>query len=129
MYSLKSQRIPFKSDIDIRLRTLKSRTGITPNILCRLGFCLSLEEQGIPSTLTENDSITREINRYTLLGKYDFLFEALMKIWLKENEISLEHIDEMFIAHMNRGAEIIASRVKTVTDIHTLTQATNPVLS
>ena len=69
MPELTLQRIPFTEEADSRLRLLKSRTGITPNILCRIGFCLSLEEPGIPSLLPEDFKQGREINRYTLLGK------------------------------------------------------------
>ncbi len=117
MYELTLQRIPFSADADNRLRTMKSRTGITPNILCRIGFCLSLEEPGIPNLITENTEIGREINRYTLVGKYDMLFIALMKTWLHKMGLDYSLLNEMFIAHMNRGAELIASRVKGVGDI------------
>ena len=33
----------------VRLSILKGRTGLTPNILCRIGFCLSLSEPSIPN--------------------------------------------------------------------------------
>ena len=125
MHDLTLQRIPFSLDIDNRLRTAKSRTGITPNILCRMGFCLSLEEPGIPNTLSDTNEIGREINRYTLLGKFDMLFVALMKTWLQKKKIDFSRIDEMFIAHMNRGAEIVVSRVKSVGDIASLIQSNN----
>ena len=120
MHNLTIQRIPFAADIDNRLRALKARTGITPNILCRIGFCLSIEEPGVPATLSENEIIGREINRYTLVGKYDMLFVALLKAWMKEYSVDFSRIDEMFVAHMNRGAELVASRVKSVADITSL---------
>ncbi len=123
MHNLTLQRVPFSTDIDNRLRTLKSRTGITPNILCRLGFCLSLEEPGIPRVITDDEEIGREINRYTLVGKYDMLFVALIKTWLHKMGINFSEIDEMFIAHMNRGAELVSSRVKSVGDFSSLSSA------
>ena len=120
MHDLTLQRIPFTSDIDTRLRTMKSRTGITPNIICRIGFCLSLEEPGIPKLLTDDVEIGREINRYTLVGKYDMIFVALIKTWLHKMEIDFSKIDEFFVAHMNRGAEVIASRMKSISDTSSL---------
>lgn len=117
MPELTLQRIPFTADADNRLRQLKTRTGITPNILCRIGFCISLDEPGVPAEISEQEEIGREINRYTLLGKYDMLFVALLKTWLKKYEIKQAELEKMFIAHMNRGAEIIASRIKEVGDI------------
>ena len=65
------QRIPFTNDNDNRMRTLKARTGITPNLLARCGFCISLEEPGTPKRIEFNDDIGREINRNTLLGQFD----------------------------------------------------------
>ncbi len=120
MHDLTLQRIPFTIDVDNRLRAVKSRTGITPNILCRIGFCLSLEEPGVPSLIGRNTEIGREINRYTLVGKYDMLFTALIKTWLNKMDIDFSQIDDMFVSHMNRGAQIITSRVKSVGDIANL---------
>ncbi|NVM20276.1 MAG: DNA sulfur modification protein DndE [Desulfobacterales bacterium] len=117
MYELTLQRIPFTVDAGNQLRMLKARTGITPNILCRLGFCLSLEEQGIPATIEENTKIGREINRYTLLGKYDKLFVALLISRLVKDKISMSEIDTMFLAHINRGVEILSARVKSFSDL------------
>ena len=48
MANVTIQRIPFSQDTDNRMRTLKGRTQITPNLLCRLGFAISLEEAGNP---------------------------------------------------------------------------------
>jgi DNA sulfur modification protein DndE len=117
MSELTLQRIPFTEDADSRLRLLKSRTGITPNILCRIGFCLSLEEQGIPPLLPKNYQQGREINRYTLLGKDDQIYMALLIIRLRQDCISLGEVNDMFLAHINRGVELLAARVKSLIDI------------
>ena len=111
------QRIPFTVEADNRLRTLKSRTGITPNILCRIGFCLSLEEQGLPPELPNNFKVGREINRYTLLGKYDKFFVALLITRLVKDRMPLTVIDNMFLAHINRGIEILTARTKSVVEL------------
>lgn len=116
MHELSLQRIPFSEEADNRLRMLKARTGVTPNIICRLGFCLSLEEMGIPKPLPSEMRQGREINRYTLLGKYDKLFVALLITRMKKDDIPTDRVDEMFLAHMNRGIEILASRAKSLTD-------------
>jgi len=41
-------RLYVSEDIDNKLRVLKMRTGLTPNLICRVGFCLSLSEPSIP---------------------------------------------------------------------------------
>ena len=74
---LKLQRVKLSREADNRLRMLKARTGLDNNIICRLGFCLSLEEPGEPRSDSSDPSL-REINRYTLLGEYDPLFVALL---------------------------------------------------
>ena len=78
------QRVPFTAQADNRLRMMKARTGITPNILCRIGFALSLEEPGQPTVPAPGEDLGREINRYTLLGPYDGAFIALLKAWVNE---------------------------------------------
>jgi DNA sulfur modification protein DndE len=71
-------KIRLTKDASNRLRFLAGRTGLTPNLLCRMGFCLSLEEPKIPNP-SEFAEEEREFNRYTLLGEYDALYIALLR--------------------------------------------------
>lgn len=125
MPELTLQRIPFTVEADNQLRMLKARTGITPNILCRLGFCLSLEEQGVPDDIENGTKFGREINRYTLLGKYDKLFVALLVTRLLQDNISRTDIDKMFLSHINRGIKLLSARVKHVANICLLANKNN----
>jgi DNA sulfur modification protein DndE len=123
MADLTLQRIPFTPSADNQMRTLKGRTGITPNFFCRLGFCLSLDEPGIPEAPDQSEETGREINRFTLLGEYDVAYVALLKVWMEKKKLSArksEKIDELFIAHMNRGVGLIVSRIKTLSDVGSL---------
>ena len=119
MSELTLQRIPFTVEADNRLRLLKARTGITPNILCRIGFCMSLEEPGLPALLPEEYKQGREINRYTLLGKDDFIYVSLLLIRLQKDNIPLININDIFLAHINRGVEILTARTKSLADLGT----------
>jgi DNA sulfur modification protein DndE len=117
------QRIPFSAAVDNKLRLLKARTGITPNILCRLGFCISLEEQGVPTDPFHGDAVGREINRYTLLGEYDTVFISLLKTWATKSGCPANDdnaLNEALIAHMNRGAELLSARVRTLVDLQNI---------
>ena len=117
MDELTLQRIPFVAHADNRLRMLKARTGITPNILCRIGFCLSLDEPGIPASPEEDADGGREINRYTLLGEYDLAFVTLLRTRLAEDGDEPTDLDAAFVAHMNRGVELLAPRLKSLADL------------
>src|SRR5262245_3566367 len=85
-----------------RLKHLKARTGLAPNILSRFGFCLSLSEPAIPypANYPEED---REFKRYTLLGEWDGLLVALLKQRLAEDRLPQELPQQQFRAHLNRG--------------------------
>jgi DNA sulfur modification protein DndE len=106
------------------MRTLKARTGITPNVLSRFGFCLSLEEQGTPQDPFESEASGRDINRNTLLGEHDAVYVALYRTWLDKNLIldlcTQEQFNSLFIAHMNRGFELISSRIRGLSDLTNL---------
>lgn len=111
-------RIYVSEEIDQRLRNLKARTGITPNFLCRLGFCLSLAEPGIPDVQLYGDGQRREFNRYTLTGQWDVFFFALLRERLARDELDIdEHLEEQFKAHLCRGVELLYQRLKALSDL------------
>lgn len=118
MSTLTLRRLRFSREADNWLRVLKSRTGVTPNILCRIGFCLSLDEPGLPNPDKYPEDSEREINRYTLLGENDVTYVGLLRQRLADDELSLdESIDDHFRAHMNRGVLLLAARVKALPDL------------
>jgi DNA sulfur modification protein DndE len=126
------QRIPFSAAVDNKLRMLKARTGITPNILCRLGFCLSLEERGVPTDPFHGDAVGREINRYTLLGEYDTVFASLLKTWAQMSSYPVNEdkdLNDALVGHMNRGAELLSARVRTLVDLQNILPREPLVLS
>ena len=76
---MKLTRLRVCAEADQRLIHLKARTGLNPNILCRIGFCLSLNDPSIPNPSAYPPDSPREINRYTLLGEWDDYFVALLR--------------------------------------------------
>lgn len=122
MSQLKLQRVRLSVEADSRLRMLKARTGLTPNILCRLGFCLSLAEPGDPVS-DSSEASQREINRYTLLGEYDKLFVALFVQRHPESAADPNIAERLFVQHVHRGVTMLANRVKTVGSLAELVSA------
>ena len=111
-------RLYVSEDIDNKLRVLKMRTGLTPNLICRMGFCLSLSEPGIPDVQLYSDTQAREFNRYTLTGQYDLFFFALLRERLSEDGLDAEaFMEPQFKAHLSRGVGLLYQRVKNMEDL------------
>jgi DNA sulfur modification protein DndE len=114
-------RVHIGREIDLRLRTLKARTGLTPNLLCRLGFCLSLMEPGVPDPQLYEDDQAREFNRYTLTGQWDIFFFALFRERLVQDGLDPEaELESQFRAHLSRGVMLLSQRLKTLADLASL---------
>jgi DNA sulfur modification protein DndE len=99
------------------LKTMKGRTGLTHQYLCRLGFCLSLAEAGQldPKSYDEQGL---EFNRYTLTGEWDRLFVAYLREWIvREAPSDTEDESAWFRAHINRGLTLLQRRVRTLADV------------
>lgn len=111
-------RIYVNEDVDSRLRNLKARTGLTPNLLCRLGFCLSLAEPGIPDPKLYSEGQTREFNRYTLTGQWDLFFFSLLRERLVKDGLDPEtNLEAQFKAHLSRGVMLLYQRLKNINDL------------
>jgi DNA sulfur modification protein DndE len=111
-------RIYVSDEVDQRLRLLKTRTGLTPNLLCRLGFCLSLTEHSIPDPQLYLEGQAREFNRYTLTGQWDTFFFALLRERLHQDGLNLEtDLEAYFKAHLSRGVMMLFQRLKNLEDL------------
>jgi DNA sulfur modification protein DndE len=112
-------RIYVGEEVDQRLRLLKNRTGLTPNLLCRLGFCLSLTEPIIPDPQLYAEGQAREFNRSTLTGQWDIFFFALLRERRLEEESSNPEADleAHFKAHLSRGVLMLYQRLKSLEDL------------
>lgn len=110
-------RIRYCQEASSKLGLLKARTGFTPNILSRIGFCLSLNDPSIPDPDLFPPDSDREIDRHVLTGKWDDLFVALIKERCAQDKIRQEEITDQFKAHMNRGVLLLFKRVKRISDL------------
>lgn len=112
-------RLRFCEEADQRLRNLKARTGLSANLLCRMGFMLSLAEPAIPDPAHYPEDSQREIERGTLTGRYDDLFVALLRQRCLSDGLPIEGpgFEEQFRAHMNRGVLLLYQQVKSLPDL------------
>lgn len=117
MSSPKWNRLRLSSDLTYRLRNVKGRTGLTPNLVCRLGFCMSLSDPRIPDP-ARYDEEGQEINRSTLVGEWEDLFEALLRERLALDGLDVEaDFLPQLRAHMNRGADMACGRIRYLPDV------------
>lgn len=116
---MKLSAVRFSHQASIHLKALKARLGITPNVLCRIGFCLSVEDPAplVPGEFPNDGD--RIIDRHVLLGPYDALLVAMMRQRLfeedhdpKDDELVAEH----FRAHVHRGVHLLFKKVKSPAD-------------
>lgn len=123
---MKLNKIILSSDASERLKQMKARTGLTPNIISRIGFCFSIAEPGVPdaSLYPEED---REFNRYTLLGEWDDLYVALLRQRLQVDAVPPDQLEAQFRAHLHRGILGIARIAKTLPDIMRLAARSMPL--
>ena len=110
-------RLRVCEEASLRLSHLKARTGLTPNILCRIGFCLSLNDPTPPNPAAYLPDSDREIDRHTLTGQWDSLFVAMIKERCKQDGFTEEDIAQQFKAHIDRGVLLLYKRIKTLNDL------------
>ncbi len=116
---MKLNRLRVCEEVSNRLSILKGRTGLTPNILCRIGFCLSLNDPTIPNPDDYPSDSEREIDRHTLTGPWDRLFVALIKERCQQDSLSLDDaaLAAQFRTHINRGVLLLYKRVRSLNDL------------
>lgn len=120
---MKLTRLRVCNEVDQRLSHLKARTGLTPNLLCRIGFCMSLNDPTVPDPSAYPPDSDRELNRYTLTGEWDLFFAALMRERCAHDGLDLQtELDDQFRAHVNRGVLMLYNRVKHLGDLDRLVQ-------
>jgi DNA sulfur modification protein DndE len=96
-----------------QLKVIKSRTGVTPNILCRMALILSLEENH-KADADVTDLNGSEFNLSTLFGEAGPLYEAIMK--MSHGNLSHKGAQLALAAHIDNGVDKL-KRAKSVEDL------------
>lgn len=116
---MKLTRVNLDDNVSRRLNNLKGKTGLPQNILCRIGLMLSLTESSIPNLEKYNQN-GLELKKDVLFGDYEPLILSLVKhraykdgIDINDDKLMLDY----FLAHLNRGAEMLCNRVSSIKDI------------
>jgi DNA sulfur modification protein DndE len=120
---LEFKRIKLSQESTKKLQLFKSRTGLTPNIACRLALGISIAENNMPALELFTEESGQEINRYTLFGEHELVLTSLFQQWCYEKEIQPAERNAYFIAHINRGVELLVNRVRGLENLAQLIKA------
>ncbi|MBU4186207.1 MAG: DNA sulfur modification protein DndE [Proteobacteria bacterium] len=124
------KRIKLSQESTKKLQLFKSRTGLTPNIACRLALGISIAENNMPDLELFTEESGQEINRYTLFGEHELILTSLFLQWCHENKIDGKVRNKYFLAHINRGVEFLVNRVRGLEnlaqDLRDINKVNNP---
>jgi DNA sulfur modification protein DndE len=107
-----------------RLRAMRQRTTLTPNLLCRVAVMLSLE-QGPLGGDPPPDEEGQEFNAYTLTGEWNGMIGALLRFVEERDGATLTdgELLDRFRGHIHRGVATLSVRAKGPGDIARLAAA------
>lgn len=102
-------RLKTSIEAELILKSLKDRTNLSPNILCRYGIVMSLKSSD-PLDFSY-DSSGLEFQRPVLTGEYDLLFRELIK--QKENKYISDDVyfSKYLKAHLERGVRMLQAEI------------------
>jgi len=117
---LKFSRVITSTRVQKNLGILRIKTGLTPNIFLRFGFCMSLKDPSIPNP-DEHNQEGSELAPAVLFGEHEPIYLALMLNRLKKDKLDPEiYLHKMTRAHLNRGAIALWPRINDLSDFYEL---------
>ena len=113
-------KLRISADATSKLRFLRQRTGLTPNLICRIALMSSLEDGPI-GNVPAPDEEGSEFNSYTLTGEHSALFIALTR-WVEEQggkdaQLPDSELLVRLRGHIHRGVGTLSVRAKSAADL------------
>ncbi len=108
-------RLRLSTSTSNRLKSLKGRTGLTPNVLCRLALCYSLADKH-PAEQAHGDLNGLELNRSTLFGEREEVYLALLRL-RKADDGMRGDLEDVVRTHVARGVSLLAARLRSIADV------------
>lgn len=97
-----------------RLRYLKSKTGLTPNILSRFAFVMSVRGlRRVRKSAADLDG--QEFNSPTLFGEHQRLYELLLAKYVRETGDDRD-VNLVIASHIENGLDLMG-HVKSLQDV------------
>ncbi len=104
------------SEATSRLRVLRQRASLTPNLLCRMAMAMSFEMGKVGAAVEIEEG--QEFNAYTLFGSDQPIYTTLLR-WVETEhgeEVDDQELIRRLRAHIDRGLSAISARVKSPSD-------------
>lgn len=95
------------------LKLLKARTGVTPNIACRIALMLSLE-RGRTGGEREVDFDGSELYTHTLFGEAAQIYECMLRA--VHGDLQQKRVQQLVGSHIESGTEEL-KKAKTLIDL------------
>jgi DNA sulfur modification protein DndE len=96
-------RIKLTKNATDKLRYLKSKTGLTPNILSRIAIMLAIREGSNLSNSGVGDMEGgQELNDTTLFGEYIYFYDILINQYIHDKKLDLS-VGETIVAMIEIG--------------------------
>ncbi len=97
-------RIKISKGASDQLKLIKQRTGVTPNVLCRMAIILSLQRAGLnKKNHAKLDGL--EFNLITLFGEQTALYECLVR--QTYGDLNQKEAEMILAAHVDDGIMIL----------------------
>ena len=99
-----------------RLRVLRQRAMVTPNLLCRMAMGLSFE-LGPIGQVPKHEEDGQEFNAYTLFGADQPIYTSMLRL-LESGDEPLEDSELLrrLSGHIDRGVGLLMVRIKSPSD-------------
>jgi DNA sulfur modification protein DndE len=114
---MKFNRMRFSREACDALNRMKGRVGLNRNILCRIGFSLSLNDLAEPDPNDYKGDGDFEVDRKILTGNEDELYVALLIERCVLAGVDKSQYFEYFKAHMNRGVILLSKRIGNIREL------------
>ena len=96
-------RIKLSKKATDKLRFLKTKTGLTPNILSRIAIMLAIREGGdLSNAGVGNMEGGQELNDTTLFGEHIYLYDILINQYIYDKQLDLS-VGETIVAMVEVG--------------------------
>lgn len=96
-------RIKLSKNATDKLRYLKTKTGLTPNILSRVAIMLAIRDGTDLSNSTVSDMEGgQELNDTTLFGEHIYLYDILINQYIHDKQLKLT-VGETIVAMIEIG--------------------------